>query len=67
MSPELAAYKLINTLKLPAKDLQLRIRNEWDKADKPKHALIVAIGSDYDVDLPATWEGYELRRVRWGK
>ena len=66
MAPELAAYKFMRWLSLPPNGYQLRIRNEW-AGDVLTHALIVAISSDYEVETPAMFEGYPVRRVRWGK
>lgn len=66
MSPELAAYKFMRWLQLPPTGYELRIRNYWQGVEL-QHALVVAISTDYDVELPTTFEGYQVRRVSWGK
>jgi hypothetical protein len=45
----------------------VKIRNEWNADGTPRPVIAIAIkpGHEDFFELPATFEGYEVRRVPW--
>ena len=69
LSPELAALKFIRTLKLPPAFHAVWIRNEVKDVEL-RHIIICALpGLPEHVEppiIPDAFEGYEVRKVKWG-